>query len=210
MHIKKIFNVSMLTLILFGLYACEQDSATDNTASEVKPVAAAPATSAANPEPSPFITTASIQDIMLAIVDPSADYLWESVSTVSTLDGVVENRPQTDEDWLELRYKAIALLEATNLLAIKGRHVVEEGKKLQDEGLEGNLTSAQIQQLIDDDHKTFEAFAHGLHGASVEVLKAIDNKDVDAFLQAGGDLDTACEACHTKYWYPNQGITYGN
>ena len=210
MRIKQFFSVVIILLALFWLYACEQSTTSPNPDGKTSTGNTAPAAAARVSEPSPFLPTASIQDIMLSIIDPSADYLWESVSTVSTLDGVVENRPHTDEDWLALRYKAIALLEATNLLVIEGRTVVEEGRKLQDEGLEGNLTSAQIQKLIDDDHKTFEAFAHGLHGAATEALNAIDNKDVDAFLQAGGDLDTACEACHTKYWYPNQGISYGD
>ena len=146
---------------------------------------------------------------MLSIVDPSADYLWDSVSIISRLDGVVQNQPRTDMEWEEVRHKAIALLEATNLLAMKGRRVVEQGKKLQDEGVAGNLTSAQIQKLIDDDHATFEAFAHGLHEATMQALKAIDKRDVDAFFEAGGNIDSACEACHTKYWYPNQGIPYG-
>lgn len=210
MLIKKLLLVSVVTLALFGFYACEQDTSTGNDAGKSTQATTAPAMPAAKPEPSPFIPTASIQDIMLSIIDPSADYLWESVSTVSTLDGITENRPRTDEDWLELRHRAITLIEATNLLVMKGRRVVEEGQKMQDEGLYGNLTAAQIQKLIDDDHKTFVAFAHGLHGAAMETLKTIDNKDVDAFLQAGGDLDTACEACHTKYWYPNQGIPYGD
>ena len=206
MHIRKIILASVVTLVLPGLYACNQDTSMQNTTSN-STTATEPA---ARPEPSPFILTASIQDIMLSIVDPSADDLWNSVSTISTMDGITENRPRTDEDWLELRHRAITLIEATNLLAMKGRRVVEEGQKMQDEGLYGNLTSGQIQKLIDDDHKTFVAFAHGLHGAAMEMLKSIDNKDVDAFLQAGGDLDTACEACHTKYWYPNQPTPYAD
>ena len=207
MHIKYFLSAFLVLLALFGLSACEQNSPAEKTSSETKPVTA-PAAKAA--EPSPFILTASIHDIMLSIVDPSADDMWNSVSTISTMDGITENRPRTDEDWLLLRHKAITLIEATNLLAMQGRRVVNDGQKLQDEGLEGNLTAAQIQKLIDDDHKTFVAFAHGLHGAGMEMLKAIDDKDVDAFLQAGGDLDTACEACHVKYWYPGHGIPGGD
>lgn len=210
MRIKQFFSISLVLLALLGLSACEQNTPAEKTSSESKPVTAPAAKPADTTEPSPFILTASIHDIMLSIIDPAADDLWNSVSTISTMDGVVENRPRTDEDWENLRHRAITLIEATNLLAMKGRRVVNDGQKLQDEGLEGNLTSAQIQKLIDDDHKTFVAFVHGLHGAGMELLKDIDNKDVDAFLQAGGDLDTACEACHVKYWYPGNGIPGGD
>lgn len=193
-HLKKLMYVSLCSFSLLGLPACEQKT-------EMKAT-----TDAAAPTPSPFMLTASIQDIMQSEVDPSADYLWNSVSTVSTIDGFEQHQPRTDEEWLDVRRKTIILIEATNLLAMEGRKVVEEGKHLEGEGLEGNLTAAQIQKLIDDEHASFIAFAHGLHAAATQALTAIDNQDVDAFLDAGGIIDTACEGCHVKYWYPNQSI----
>ena len=165
-----------------------------------------PAAAGVKPEPSPFILSASIQDIMSSIIDPAADYLWDSVSVVGTAEGIVEHRPRTDADWEDVRRKAITLMEASNLLAMKGRRVVAAGRRLEDEGLEGNLTSAQIQQLLDSDHASFVAFAHALNNAAAEALNAIEKRDVDAFLEAGGTLDAACEACHLKFWYPGNGI----
>lgn len=208
MRIKYFLSISLVSLVLIGLNACGQNTPAEKNSSETKTAPSAKAAGAA--ESSPYILTASIHDIMLSIIDPSADDMWNSVSTISTMDGITENRPRTDKDWEELRHRAITLIEATNLLAMPGRRVVLKGQKLQDAGLEGNLTAAQIQKLIDAEHKTFVSFAHGLHGAGMEMLKAIDNQDVDAFLQAGGDLDTACEACHTKYWYPGHGIPGGD
>ena len=120
------------------------------------------------------------------------------------------SRPRTDKDWLELRHKAIVLLESTNLLAMQGRRVVDQGHKLMDEGLEGNLTPVQIRKLIDKNHIAFTAFAHGLHSATMKALKAIDKKDVDAFFNAGADIDSACEACHLQYWYPGHGVPGGD
>ena len=48
--------------------------------------APAPAPPPAKTEP-PFRTTATIKDIMDSMVDPSADYLWESVATIVTKAG---------------------------------------------------------------------------------------------------------------------------
>lgn len=199
MHIKHSLFIPLMTFTLAMLTAYHQQAAAGETTA-----------SNTTPQLSPFILTASIQDIMQSLVDPSADFLWQSVSTISTRDGVIENQPRTDQDWQELRHRAIALLESTNLLAMKGRHVVEKGQKLMDEGLEGNLTPAQIQTLIDKNPATFAAFAHGLHSATMKALQAIDNKDVDAFLNAGGDIDSACEACHLEYWYPGHGVPGGD
>jgi cytochrome c556 len=49
-------------------------------------------------------------------------------------------------------------------------------------------------------------FAHGLHSTATQALEAIDRRDSEALLQAGGEIDAACEACHLTYWYPNQKV----
>ena len=38
--------------------------------------------------------------------------------------------------------------------------------------------------------------------AAASALKATEARDVDALLEAGGQIDEACEACHKKFWYP--------
>ena len=45
--------------------------------------------------------------------------------------------------------------------------------------------------------------AHGLHDAGLEVMKAIEAKSPDQLITAGEMLDTACENCHSTFWYPN-------
>ncbi|MEE8130995.1 MAG: hypothetical protein V3T48_11935, partial [Vicinamibacterales bacterium] len=64
-----------------------------------------------SPDPTEaFRPTATIQDIMLSMVDPSADGIWEAVATIITYDGVEERRPRTDEDWERLRHEAVRLV----------------------------------------------------------------------------------------------------
>ena len=56
---------------------------------------------------------------MDAVVDPNADFLWDSVSSESSLEkGLVEKAPKTKEEWKEVRRHAIALMEAVNSLRI--------------------------------------------------------------------------------------------
>jgi cytochrome c556 len=156
--------------------------------------------------PSQFVLTASIQDIMTAEVDPAADFLWESVGTVVTADGVEERRPRTDEEWQRVRSEAVTLTEAANLLMMDGRRVAEEGKKLEDEGVEGILTAVESQQAIDDARPAFVAFARALHDVGAETLAAIDARDVEGMMKAGEELDAVCESCHVQFWYPGQVI----
>src|SRR5262245_12634380 len=86
-------------------------------------------TTAAQTPQDTYRPTATIKDIMATMVDPSADYLWESVSTQVSAGGIVNRTPQSDKEWSELRTRVLMLIEATNLLAIPGRHVAKPGEK---------------------------------------------------------------------------------
>jgi hypothetical protein len=155
----------------------------------------------APPEPE-YRLTATIREIMESSVEPSADFLWNSVSTISDATGTHESAPQNDEDWEHVRGSAITLLESTNLILMPGRKVAKPGEAADDPKVE--LHPDEIQKLIDSDQKAWTGFVHGLHDATMVALKAIDAKNTDALLDSGEGIDKACENCHLKYWYPNQ------
>lgn len=154
---------------------------------------------ASSPE---FRPTATIKDIMDAIIDPSADELWEAVATTVDATGIHEKFPQTDEEWKMVRRDAIRLLEGTNLLLIPGRHVAMSGEKSENPGIE--LEPEEMEVLINNDRETFYKLAHSLHDTVMVSLKAIEARDKDALLESGDEIDQACENCHVKYWYPNE------
>jgi len=146
--------------------------------------------------------TGTIKDLMDSMVDPSADFLWDSVATTVSAKGIEEKAPHTDEEWAEVRRRAITLLEATNLLLMPGRKVAKPGEKADDPNVE--LGPEQIEQLINQDRKTWSDRAHGLHDSAVASLKAIEAKDAEALLNSGDGIDQACEKCHLVYWYPEE------
>ncbi len=191
----------ILSVAVFALTACDKEapSATKTATTDASDSAKSRAISP--------VLVASIQDLMKSEIDPAANYLWNSVSTLSTDEGLVENQPRTDEDWQNVRMQAIKLIEAANLLMMPGRSVVEGDGRLDGEDIPGNLSAAEIQQLIDKDPASFAAFARGLQLATQGVLRAVDTKNADALFEAGGPIDTACEACHQVYWYPDQGYS---
>lgn len=152
---------------------------------------------------SPFRPTASIQELMQSIVDPSADALWESVSSTTTKDGVVDKVPQSDAEWIELRHLAIRIAESGNLLSIPGRPIAHSGKQLEDSHIKGILSVPEIQARLDQDPALFRKLARDLQLAAETTLTAIDAKNIEGFLEAGSRIDQACEQCHLHYWYPN-------
>src|SRR6187399_1872100 len=104
--------------------ACQKPAATEAT----KPAAAVDATLQ--------VPAATVKDLMLAIIDTNADVVWESVSSVSNEKGIIETRPQTDEDWQKVRRGAVALAEGANMLMIPGRRVARPGEKSETPGVE--------------------------------------------------------------------------
>jgi hypothetical protein len=148
----------------------------------------------------PHDLSATIQEIMDAEVDPSADALWDAVVFVSTTEGVEERRPHTDAEWKALRRSALTLVEATNLLSMKDRRV----SATKATAASGEMSPSAIQRRIDATRGNFVQFARALQWASLNALAAIDAKDPKALLDAGAAIDETCEACHITYWYPNQ------
>lgn len=147
-----------------------------------------------------FQPTASIQELMQSVVDPNVDAIWNSVATTSTAAGVEEKRPQTDEEWLALRYNAIALREVSNLLVIEGRKAAVGNAATAADPSE--LGPEQIDKLIASNRPAFITNAHALHDAVTIALKAINEKDVTALESAGEIIEHSCEQCHSQFWYP--------
>jgi hypothetical protein len=181
---------------VFALAACQK-----------REVAAVPTVPAAPAAPaSPFAITASIQELMDAVIDPAADALWDSVGTTVTSKGTDMRQPRSDEEWQEVRRRAISLVEGTNLLVMDGRKLVAPGSAVLDQNTQGVLSAKEGQDLLDSQHQTFVQFAHALRDVGRQMLKAIDAKDPVGMMNAGSAMDTVCENCHLTFWYPKQVI----
>jgi cytochrome c556 len=157
-------------------------------------------TKAKPPEPD-LLRTATIKDIMDSMVDPSGDFIFDSVAEIADERGVTQKAPKTDEEWKEVRRHAIVLLEAPNLLTMEGRKVAQPHERSENPQVE--LQPEEIQKLIDGDRASFVRRARKLQDAATSVLKAIEAKDTDELFHAIEAIDRACESCHLHYWYPN-------
>ena len=146
-------------------------------------------------------TTATIKDLMDAMVDPNAEYLFDNIVEIVDETGIIDKTPKTDAEWKEVRRRALMLVEAPNLLVTPGRKVAKPGEK--PEYPEVELGPEQIQKLIDDDRDAFVRRARRLQDSALLALKAIDARDKKDLFAKLGEVDKACESCHLHYWYPN-------
>ena len=144
--------------------------------------------------------TATVEELMRSMIDPAADAIWDAVVVEATADGIVETRPETEGDWLRLRRQALTLAEASNLLLIEGRRIAAPESRSELPGID--LHPDAIQKLVDEDWDGWMEVARGLRATGGTVLDAVEARDVDALLEAGTELDLACENCHSVFWYP--------
>ena len=120
-----------------------------------------------------FKEVAGVRLLMVSVLDPSADYIWDSVKTIITLEGTEEFRPETEEEWVAVRNQAIVLAEAGNLLMIGSR--------------------ARDQQ-------NWIAWSQDMTDAAEKVMHAAEARDADRIFDLGEDIYLACAGCHEQYW----------
>ncbi len=160
------------------------------------------------PVPAPaapdYAPTATIKEIMLGIVDPSADVVWGAVTTVMSEKGIVETVPKNDADWAAARLAAVRMAEASNLLMMPGRTVGHPGEKSDTPGVE--LEPHEMDALIAQDRASWLSHAKALRTVSLEAIQAVDAKNTEQLFEVGEHIERACEECHTNYWYPNEKI----
>jgi hypothetical protein len=120
----------------------------------------------------PFQTTANMKDLMLNVLDPAADGIWEAVGTVITLEGTFEKAPSSDDEWAVVRMHAIQLGESGNLLMMPER---------------SGGAADWVKHSAD------------LITQSRRALKAVEDKDKDALFTIGGDIYDVCTNCHKQF-----------
>lgn len=138
---------------------------------------------------------------MDSIIDPSSDVLWRAVGTVVDNGGFHDALPKTAEEWHEVRRAAIRLVEGANLLMLPGRAAAPPGTKSEVPGVE--LEPAQIATLIGQNRSSFNGFALALQGVARDAIRAVDARNADRLMEAGGRMEEVCEGCHQNFWYPN-------
>jgi len=131
--------------------------------------AATPAAAAAAVETTPV---GSIKQIMIGITNPAAYVVYEAVGTKNTEKGLEEIAPQTDEDWAKVESAAAAVAESGNLI-LEGGRAIDKGDWVK--------------------------MTHDMMDKAKLAMAAAKAKDKDKIIEVGGDLNTTCDNCHTRY-----------
>jgi|SRR5439155_9186533 len=124
------------------------------------------------PQPPPFKPVADTKLLMQAVVDPSADIIWEAVKTIDSPAGTEEIRPKNQEEWAAVRNAAVAVAESGNLLMLVPR------------AKDGGEWMKRAQEMIDTGEKA---------------IRAAEAKNAEQLFTVGGDIYDSCSNCHRQY-----------
>jgi hypothetical protein len=140
---------------------------------------------------------------MKDIVAPQAAVIWDVGNRGIDDDGKPDASKLTAQDWDALGKAASAVQQAATGLADTHPVLVgPPGTKLDNEGAPGVFTAKQVQGFIDRDPADFSKHARALTDIAQTLISAAATKDAKKLADASGELDQVCEACHTKFWYP--------
>jgi len=151
-------SLSLLALAAASLSACGSQEPPE------EPVVQAPAT--------PYKPVATVLDLMRGLVTLSAETYWGSVSVVVDFEGVHENQPETDLEWIEVWSAAMALAESGNLMMMPPR-AVDSGEwiRISTDLVDVGLKAAQIAS----------------------------DRDFEGMLTVGEEIYNVCVDCHRIY-----------
>jgi len=124
------------------------------------------------PEAEPaYRSVASVKEVMLSILDPAADAIWDSAGFIITEEGETDLSPTSEEGWTAVRSNAVVVAESGNLLMMPGRALGPD----------------------------WVAFSEALITSGRQAIEAAEARDASALFDAGGEVYQACRACHDRF-----------
>jgi cytochrome c556 len=168
-----------------------------------KPAAPPPAATASAPSLPDMPTVpadATVKDIMAAMVDPSGDFMFESVQDIADDRGITRKQPRTDADWALVRHHIEVLNRGADLLAVPGRKAARAEERAAFPAVE--LQPEEVDHLLATERPDFLRRIGVFKAAVADLAKAAEAKDAEALLTSLNGLDKGCESCHLHYWYP--------
>jgi hypothetical protein len=135
-------------------------------------VAVAACTQAEQEAASSYRPVGDVADLMAGVVEPAAEIIWDAVGVIVDAEGEHHLAPQTDEEWLTVRFAAYTIAESGNLLMMPER------------ALDQGAWITMSQQLVE----------MGQRG-----IEAADARNLDAVFDIGAEIYYVCTNCHGTY-----------
>jgi hypothetical protein len=133
---------------------------------------AARAAAASSGDDAPYTTKLPLNEFMPHVMQYAGDGIWKRQGYIIDKNGERSLFPKNDEEWEDAESASLALAEMTNVLLIPGRRVPDP---------------------------KWDAAVLEVRKVAMQAAAAAEKKDPNAFFEAGGALDEACDVCHVQF-----------
>ncbi len=142
---------------------------------------------------------------MIDGVNPAALAIWEVTNAAMDDDGGLDPALLDAEAWSRLE-EAARMLEDYGRRMAEAEVIVAGGPDLvSGEVPPGVATREQIQAMIDSDPDGFRAVSADMAAQAAALGEAARARDTATTGDLAFGIDGACQACHTRYWFLQQG-----
>ena len=125
------------------------------------------------PVEAPYEPVTEVSELMLWVLEPASEVLWDSAGQIVTEEGVKDLAPTTERGWDRVRNQSALVAELGNLLMMP--HFAQ-------------------------DRPDWIAMSRGLVRAGMRARRATEARDADELFESGAALYQACLSCHRVYW----------
>ena len=119
-----------------------------------------------------FRPVADVQELMLHVVEPSAQTYWGAVGWIIDAEGEEYIHPTSDEEWLAVENAAFMVAESGNLMMMADRALDDDG------------WIAMSQALVDVGERS---------------LRAAEARNEQGVFDLGAEMYYVCSNCHARY-----------
>jgi len=147
-----------------------------------------------------------VRQAMIDGINPATLALWDVGNNAMSEDGSFGLDPalMTEDGWTKIEEGAYQLGEESYRMASATRYVATGPNMVDGEVPEGVSTREEIQATIDADPEDFRALSQSMADMAAQIYDAAQTRDAAKAGEMIFTLDTVCQSCHVKYWYPQQ------
>lgn len=141
-----------------------------------------------------------IRQIMQQHTNPATLAIWDVGNNAMGDEGGIDPALMDQDKWDRLVASATQLAEAGRAMGA-GSSFIAAAADNSTVG-EGEITMAQVQTQLDGDPAKFRELGEALAAHSDRLAAAARAKDATAAGELIAAMDTVCEDCHARFWYP--------
>jgi hypothetical protein len=146
------------------------------------------------------VGTLDVRAAMQQHINPAVMSIWDVTNNAMDDEGGIDPAQMDDARWRQVAEGAERLAASGREMAAASAFVAAApGNTAVDEG---EVSMAEVQRHIDGDPRLFRLMASAQASHADRLAAAARAQDAAATGELVAGLDSVCESCHARFWYP--------